>query len=79
MKVPLVQVENLFILPGIPQLFEKMLSANIDNFTESVEVDRKLVYTDLYEGEFSLVLKEIVKKYPNVSIGSYPTIEKERG
>eukprot|EP01080_Neovahlkampfia_damariscottae_P006592 gene6592-10755_t len=77
--VPLVQLENIFILPGIPQLFEKMLVANIDKFVERTEIDRKLVYTDQYEGEFSLVLKEIVKKYQNVSIGSYPTIEKERG
>jgi molybdopterin-biosynthesis enzyme MoeA-like protein len=76
----LVQLENIFILPGIPQLFNQMVEANIDKFTvRGSTIARNLVYTDFYEGEYSSKLKEIVSLHPNVSVGSYPTMDKTRG
>lgn len=67
--VPLVRLENVHILPGIPELLQKMMNHNIDEILKNtgVKFERTFVYTDLPEGDFSFELRRIAQKYPNVS------------
>lgn len=66
--VPLVKLENIYILPGIPELYQKMLNHNIDNIlaNKGIKFERCLIYTDLPEGDFSEELRNIAKSHPNV-------------
>eukprot|EP01101_Sappina_pedata_P002152 TRINITY_DN12411_c0_g1_i1.p2 TRINITY_DN12411_c0_g1~~TRINITY_DN12411_c0_g1_i1.p2 ORF type:complete len:150 (-),score=36.41 TRINITY_DN12411_c0_g1_i1:54-503(-) len=73
--VPIVVTKNVYILPGIPWLFSKMLDANKDRFRDGKMggFARKLIYTKLGESHFSQQLREISQIYGGrISIGSYP-------
>ena len=69
--VPLVIVENVYVLPGVPELFEHMLTANKMHF-KGPPIARILVYTAMPEGDIAFDLERIQNAYPQVAIGSYP-------
>jgi len=69
--VPLVVVDNVYILPGVPELFELMLFAAKENFS-GTKLTRRLVYTHLKEDDIAFLLEEIQCAYPEIAIGSYP-------
>jgi len=72
--VPLVVIKNVYILPGVPGIFTKMIEHNRNHFKSeySVKLARKFIYTTLREGDFADPLRDIANKYPQVFIGSYP-------
>jgi len=72
--VPLVVIQNVYILPGVPSIFTKMIEYNKNHFKSerSVKLSRKLIYTVQREGDFADPLRDIANKYPQVFIGSYP-------
>ncbi|CEM23947.1 unnamed protein product [Vitrella brassicaformis CCMP3155] len=71
--VPLVRVRNVHILPGVPHLFAKMLTANQDLFkAKNVSFYRRIIYTSMAEGSIAGILGDAAKACPEVSIGSYP-------
>lgn len=76
--VPLVVLQNVHVLPGIPELFERMLRAHADRF-QGAPLHRAEVYTDLWEGDIAEVLTSLQLAYPEVAIGSYPRIGLEAG
>jgi molybdopterin-biosynthesis enzyme MoeA-like protein len=70
---PGFQVENVFVLPGIPELVEAMFPG----------IAKRLVHGTLYETEFSSRLGEsdfadlmeaAMKLFPDVDLGSYPSL-----
>ena len=70
--VPLVQVDNVFVLPGIPRLFQSMLEANQDLFTGS-GFTTETWWTQWGEGDLAEALGQVAEKYNSVvQIGSYP-------
>jgi len=69
--VPLVCVRNVYILPGIPRLFNAMVEASKDRFAGPGMVLETLK-TLQGEGEIADALREIAGRFPDVSIGSYP-------
>jgi molybdenum cofactor synthesis domain-containing protein len=69
--VPIAQVENVFVLPGIPHLFTSMLSANKGLFS-GPQLHSAALYTTTGEGELADALRAIAKEHPAVSTGSYP-------
>jgi len=92
--VPLVYVNNVYILPGIPSLFEKMIVENLDHFEGGVVLSRRFIFTEKYEGDWSDKLSDIHEKYGKevcffflglfnfffgeISIGSYPNMSEEK-
>jgi len=69
---PILQCENVFILPGVPQFFEAKMNVITKNFLKSRFIaSRKIV---LKSEESSIVdqLDAAVKSFPNISFGSYP-------
>lgn len=77
--VPLVVVgpdKNVFILPGIPRLFQQMLEANEDAFRGSSTLRfHQEILTSLGEGEFADDVRALVEEFPTVQIGSYPNTD----
>eukprot|EP01027_Heterolobosea_sp_BB2_P015084 GEZU01021615.1.p1 GENE.GEZU01021615.1~~GEZU01021615.1.p1 ORF type:complete len:238 (-),score=83.31 GEZU01021615.1:207-920(-) len=82
--VPIVVVNrNVHVLPGIPELFQRMLLAHKDRFVSvTVPKTRMLVFTNMLEGDIADVLTDAQRAFPDVAIGSYPVLDskaKERG
>ena len=50
---PTVQCENVFILPGVPQIFERKLDALRERLDEGVRFFNQTVYTQCEEGEIA--------------------------
>jgi molybdenum cofactor synthesis domain-containing protein len=75
--VPLVVIENVHILPGIPQLFETMMEGCKGRFSGARRA-RAQIYTHKVEGEIAAVLGRLQKENPDLSIGSYPRIGDKR-
>jgi len=70
---PLVVVNNVYILPGISYLFEKMLLHNKEHFKGST-IYRDIIYTKMYESDYAEELRLLNETFKDkVSIGSYPT------
>lgn len=71
--VPLVVVENVYILPGIPSFFQMMLQSARHRFVGTPK-ERILVYTQMSEGHIAESLSNIQEKFHDVAIGSYPQL-----
>jgi molybdenum cofactor synthesis domain-containing protein len=68
---PLVSVQNVFILPGVPHLFRRKFLAFRTMF-EGVPVATRQVTTRLDEPSFATGLAALQIAWPDVEIGSYP-------
>lgn len=71
--VPVVQVNNVYVLPGIPVLFERLLEA-LDPVLTGVPITLCSVYTQQLEEEIATLLEQVVARFPGVELGSYPRI-----
>lgn len=73
--VPLAQVENVYILPGVPWLYKAMIEARCaaGAFTGPATTSAA-VYTLTGEGDLAEALTAIARAHPAVAIGSYPNV-----
>ena len=70
---PLVAIENLFILPGIPEIFQRklgILRAHLEK--AGGPFVSRAVYTRMDEAVLKPLLDEVVARHPSVEVGSYP-------
>jgi len=70
---PVVCFENVYILPGVPQIF-KMKWAAIKETFRRTPFYLKSVFTGLDEGAIAHHLDRIVSEHTAVQVGSYPRI-----
>ena len=68
---PLVIVDNVYILPGIPDLLRKKFESARERF-RGVPFVLKRVYVTRMESEIAQVLHELLQEYPDLMLGSYP-------
>src|SRR5579864_1055981 len=73
LRFPTVQLENVYILPGIPQIFESKLAGLLGRFTTDPYFIRA-IYTSAGEGTIAEHLNACLKNYPDLLLGSYPRI-----
>lgn len=71
---PLIKFRNIFIFPGIPQLLRKKFFA-VEKLFDEPQIHLKKVYLNESESRIAPILNEIVKRYENVKIGSYPVLD----
>lgn len=71
---PVVIVENVHILPGIPELFEKKFHSIRDRFSGMPFHLRKF-YVRENESEIADVLNALLAEFPALMLGSYPRID----
>jgi molybdenum cofactor synthesis domain-containing protein len=74
---PALQVENVYMLPGIPQLFEAKLRALKDRFATDPYFMRA-IYTSAPESAIAELLRACLERFPDLMLGSYPTIGNTR-
>jgi molybdenum cofactor synthesis domain-containing protein len=72
-RFPTVQIENVYVLPGIPQLFEAKLTALKPRFATDPYFMRA-IYTHATEGVIAEHLDACVAAFPELMLGSYPRI-----
>jgi molybdenum cofactor synthesis domain-containing protein len=73
---PIVIVENVYIFPGIPELFEKKFLSISDRFSGVPFVLRK-VYVRENESDIADTLNALLEAFPELMLGSYPRINEE--
>jgi len=68
---PTVVIENVFVLPGVPEIFELKLTDLRKRLDEGYEFHSQAVYTLCDEGEIAGLLERIAEIFPGVMVGSY--------
>jgi molybdenum cofactor synthesis domain-containing protein len=72
-RFPVVQVENVYLLPGIPQLFESKLTALLPRFAADPYYLRA-IYTSAGESTIAEHLNLCMRDFPELMLGSYPRL-----
>jgi molybdenum cofactor synthesis domain-containing protein len=70
---PVVIVENVYIFPGTPELFQKKFESIRDRFA-GVPFQLRRVYVKAYESDIAEELNALLADYPQLQLGSYPRI-----
>lgn len=73
MPIPVLQVDNVYIFPGIPQLFRRKFDSIKERFREFPYYVR-LVYVNARESDFAHLLDTVVGEFPELMLGSYPEV-----
>ncbi|MGB8329304.1 MAG: molybdopterin-binding protein [Polyangiales bacterium] len=68
---PTVVIENVFVLPGVPEIFELKFTDLRKRLDEGHQFHCKTVYTLSGEGEIANLLERIAESFPGVMVGSY--------
>ena len=69
---PGYKIKNVFVLPGVPEIMQKMFSEVLKTLKKGYPKKIKTINTDLYESTIAKLLQEIQIKFFKCSIGSYP-------
>mgnify|MGYP001319472014 CR=1 FL=1 len=65
-------IKNVYVLPGVPNIMEKMFSNLLTNIKKGSPKKILTLNTNLYESTIAKELEKIQLKYLECSIGSYP-------
>jgi molybdenum cofactor synthesis domain-containing protein len=68
---PVVVVRNVWILPGVPEIFQRKFESVRELFRRE-PIFARAVYSREGEGPIAAALDAVVAEFPSVEIGSYP-------
>ena len=71
---PGCQVENVFVLPGVPELLEQMFPQVARMLKPGSVVEREFPVS-MGESDFADVMDEALTRFPEVEVGSYPSLQ----
>ncbi|MDD9937215.1 MAG: molybdopterin-binding protein [Myxococcales bacterium] len=69
---PTVAIENVFIFPGVPEIFRLKFPILRPHLADGRSFFSRAVYTNCDEGEIAALLGEAAQGNPELFIGSYP-------
>lgn len=73
---PLVQVENVYVFPGIPRLLQAKFHASRGTFAGTPLVLRR-VFMGCFESDIAQALHDLLEEFPELRLGSYPRVGNE--
>jgi molybdopterin-biosynthesis enzyme MoeA-like protein len=73
---PLVQVENVYVFPGIPRLLRTKFEGVKERFV-GVPVYLRSVYVTCIETDIAQDLNALLEEFPDLEVGSYPKFGEE--
>jgi molybdenum cofactor synthesis domain-containing protein len=76
LRWPVLALENVFILPGVPELFRSKFEAIRERFRAD-PFHYSAIYTREDEFDITPHLNQVAREHPEVEIGSYPTFTRE--
>ncbi len=71
---PVVAVNNVYVLPGVPVIFRRKFDAIAELFRTG-PIFNRAVYSIEGEGGIAAALDSVVAEFPTVAVGSYPQVE----
>jgi molybdenum cofactor synthesis domain-containing protein len=71
-KWPTVKMHNVWVLPGVPEVFKMKLAVVTRHLTAGQPFVSRAVYTNLDEALLVPLLDQVVERFPSVDVGSYP-------
>jgi molybdenum cofactor synthesis domain-containing protein len=71
-KWPMVVMRNVWVLPGVPELFRMKLSIVRDHLRGPAPIVSRALFTHMEETELKPMLDRVVALHRAVEIGSYP-------
>jgi molybdopterin-biosynthesis enzyme MoeA-like protein len=69
---PLVAIENVYVLPGIPEIFQRKLGILAAHLAKAAPFLSRAVFTRMDEALLKPLLDAVVSRHPSVDVGSYP-------
>jgi FAD synthetase len=70
----IVKIRNVYIFPGIPRILEERFHAIKESFRDTPYY-LKNVYVRYGEGIIASILNDLLVKFPNLMLGSYPVLD----
>jgi molybdenum cofactor synthesis domain-containing protein len=74
LRWPVLQMRNVYILPGIPEIFRRKFLAIRERFRDA-PFHLRQVFVRSEEGAIARHLDLVASKYTDVALGSYPLLE----
>jgi molybdenum cofactor synthesis domain-containing protein len=71
---PVIAVENVFVLPGVPLIFRRKF-ASVRELFRAGPIHSRAVYSRDGEAVIAAALDALVDEFPSVAVGSYPRID----
>jgi molybdenum cofactor synthesis domain-containing protein len=71
-KWPTPKIGNVFILPGVPEIFRAKLDVVRAHVSGRRKFSSKAIFLRLDEADLTQALDQVVAAHPEVEIGSYP-------
>ena len=72
---PVYCIRNVYVLPGVPEIFRRQFDAIKDRF-RSQPFYLRTIYFRVDEGELAPTVTKACRHFPGVSFGSYPVWDK---
>jgi molybdenum cofactor synthesis domain-containing protein len=76
---PGFKVENVFVMAGVPQVFQAMMEEVVKTLVGGVKILSRAIPCPYGEGEIGTALAAVQKAHPETSIGSYPRYDGSKG
>jgi molybdenum cofactor synthesis domain-containing protein len=74
LRWPVVAVRNVFVLPGVPEIFRRKFDL-LRELVRSGPIFSRALYSREGEGPIAGALDDVVAEFPSVTIGSYPRLD----
>ncbi|HXJ77832.1 MAG TPA: competence/damage-inducible protein A [Candidatus Methylomirabilis sp.] len=71
LNFPAVVARNIYVLPGVPEIFRQKFQALKERFRES-PFHLRSVFVSMPEGTLADHLNELLQQHPELMLGSYP-------
>lgn len=71
---PVIRYRNIYIFPGVPRILQERFAAIRETFREE-PFFLKNIYVAAGEGAIAEILNGLLDEFPNVLLGSYPTLD----
>jgi molybdopterin-biosynthesis enzyme MoeA-like protein len=78
-SAPGFRIGNVFVMAGVPSIMQAMLDEVAPTLKTGARMLSESVRADLREGDIGTELGSIAKAHPEVTIGSYPFFDEQRG
>jgi FAD synthetase len=74
LSFPTIQVENIYVLPGIPEILRKKFEGLKGRFADAPYYV-KVIYTAFNESTIASSLNRALEEFPALLLGSYPKLD----
>lgn len=71
LRLPIVSIKNIFLFPGIPELFQQKVDAMRETLRSAPYFTGEILSTRR-ESDIARLLRKAIARYPKTRIGSYP-------